>query len=166
MISKNELRRMVILGFLTDNMLETLIPLIERKHFDEQEYVFKQGDLAERLYMLNRGKVLLDQSISEKMTVSIESIRPGYTMGWSSLLSGGVEPYSRYTSNAICTEPTELFAIKSDDLSMAMDEDREMGYLISQRLIRVIARRLRHRTEQFVRIIKQHPDIDNLIIET
>jgi len=165
MIAKSELRRIVILGYLTDSMLEKLIPIVERTHFDEQEYIFRQGQLAEKFYMLNRGKVLLEQSISEKMTVSIESIRPGYSVGWSSLLSGGVEPYSRYTSDAICTEPSELFALKSDELNALMDEDREMGYLIGQRLIRVIARRLRHRTEQFLRIIKQHPDINNLIIE-
>lgn len=165
MIANSELRRMVILGYLRDSMLEKLIPIIDRVHFDEQEYIFRQGDLAEKFYMLNHGKVLLEQSISEKMTVSIESIRPGYSIGWSSLMTGGVEPYSRYTSNAICTEPSELFVVNSDELNSLMDEDREMGYLIGQRLIRVIARRLRHRTEQFLRIIKQHPDINNLIIE-
>lgn len=165
MIANSELRRMVILGFLRDGMLEKLVPIIERVHYDEQEYIFRQGDMAEKFYMLNRGKVLLEQSISEKMTVSIESIRTGYSIGWSSLLTGGVEPYSRYTSNAICTEPSELFVVKSDELNNLMDEDREMGYLIGQRLIRVIARRLRHRTEQFLRIIRQHPDINNLIID-
>ena len=115
--------------------------------------------------MLNRGKVFWSKDISEKMTVSIESIRPGYSIGWSSMMTGGLQPYSRYTSNAICTEPSELFVVSSDELNNVMDEDHDMGYLIGQRLIRVISRRLRHRTEQFLRIIKQHPDINNLIID-
>ena len=166
MIANEELRRIVILGYLTDSMLEKLIPLVERVHFNEQEYIFRQGDLAEKFFMLARGKVLLEQRISEKMTVSIESIRPGYSIGWSGMLTGGLEPYSRYTSDAICTEPSELFVINGDDLNNLLDEDHDMGYLISRRLIRVISRRLRHRTEQFVRIIKQHPDIENLIIES
>lgn len=165
MISKDELRRIVILGYLTDSMLEKLIPLVERAHFDEREYIFRQGDTAEKFFMLSHGKVLLEQRISDKMTVSIESVRPGYSFGWSGVMTGGIEPYSRYTSDAISTEKTELFILKGEDLNNLVDDDHHMGYLIFQRLTRVIARRLRHRTEQFVRIIKQHPDIDSLIIE-
>ena len=165
MISKEELRRIVILGYLTDSMLEKLIPLVERIHLNEQDYLFRQGDLAENFFMLNRGKVLLEQRISDKMTVSIESIRPGYSIGWSGMMSGGLEPYSRYTSDAICTEPSELFAISGEELNNVLDEDHDMGYMLCRRLIRVISRRLRHRTEQFVRIIKQHPDIENLVID-
>lgn len=165
MITKDELRRIVIIGYLTDSMLENLIPIVERVHVDEREYIFRQGDSAEKFYMLSHGKVLLEQRISDKMTVSIESVRPGYSFGWSGMMSGGIEPYSRYTSDAICTEASELFVLKGEDLNNLLDQDHDMGYLICQRLTRVIARRLRHRTEQFVRIIKQHPDIDNLIIE-
>jgi CRP/FNR family cyclic AMP-dependent transcriptional regulator len=165
MISKDELRRIVILGYLKDSMLEKLIPIVERAHVDERQYVFRQGDSAEKFYMLSHGKVLLEQRISEKMTVSIESVRPGYSFGWSGMMTGGIEPYSRYTSDAISTESSELFILKGEDLNNLLDQDHHMGYLICQRLTRVIARRLRHRTEQFVRIIKQHPDIDNLIIE-
>jgi CRP/FNR family cyclic AMP-dependent transcriptional regulator len=165
MITKDELRRVVILGYLTDSMLEKLIPIVERAHVDERQYVFRQGDSAEKFFMLSHGKVLLEQRISEKMTVSIESVRPGYSFGWSGMMTGGIEPYSRYTSDAISTEASELFVLKGEDLNNLLDNDHHMGYLICQRLTRVIARRLRHRTEQFVRIIKQHPDIDNLIIE-
>ena len=165
MITKDELRRIVILGYLTDSMLEKLIPIVERAHVDERQYVFRQADSAEKFYMLSHGKVLLEQRISQKMTVSIESVRPGYSFGWSGMMTGGIEPYSRYTSDAISTETSELFVLKGEDLNNLLDQDHHMGYLIGQRLTRVIARRLRHRTEQFVRIIKQHPDIDNLIIE-
>jgi CRP-like cAMP-binding protein len=80
-------------------------------------------------------------------------------------MAGGLEPYSRYTSDAICTETSELFAINGEELNNLLDDDHDMGYMLCRRLIRVISRRLRHRTEQFVRIIKQHPDIENLIIE-
>lgn len=165
MITKDELRRIVILGYLTDSMLEKLIPIVERRHVDDQEIIFRQGDSAEKFYMLGHGKILLEHRISDKMTVSIESVRPGYSFGWSGLMVGGIEPYSRYTSDAIAAEPSELFVLKGDDLNNLLEADEHMGYLIYQRLTRVIARRLRHRTEQFVRIIKQHPDIDNLIID-
>ena len=130
MITKDELRRIVILGYLTDSMLEKLIPIVERAHVDERQYVFRQGDSAEKFYMLSHGKVLLEQRISEKMTVSIESVRPGYSFGWSGMMTGGIEPYSRYTSDAISTEASELFVLKGEDLNNLLDQDHHMGYLI------------------------------------
>jgi CRP-like cAMP-binding protein len=165
MITKEDLRKIVMLGYLSDAMLEKLLPLTERVHFEEGQRIFSQGDTAENFYMLAKGKVLLEQRISEKMTVSIESIKPGYSIGWSAMLTGGLEPYSRYTSDAVCVESSELFSINGEDFNALLDSDPEMGYTMCRRLIRVISRRLRHRTDQFVRIIKRHPDIDNLIKE-
>lgn len=165
MISRDELRKVLILGYLNDSMLEMLLPHIERVRFGEREYVFKQGDIASTFYMLQRGKVLLEQRISDKISVSIEAIRPGYSLGWSAMLPYGVEPYTYYSSDAICTEPSDLLAIKGEDFNNLMEEDHQMGFIIYRRLLRVINRRLHHRTSQFVRIIKQHPDIENLVIE-
>jgi len=163
MITKEELRKMVILNILSDDMIMKIMPLVERKRFNEGEKVFRGTDMAEHFYLLNSGKILLEQRLSDKMTVSIDSIKPGYSFGWSSLLSSELEPYSRYTSDAICVEPSEVFAISGEDLQRMMEDDYHMGFLLTRRLNRVIKQRLVHRTEQFIRLIKKHPDIHNLI---
>ncbi len=163
MISKDELRRMVIIREFTDTMLEKMIPLVERLQFDERQPVFRQGDSAERFYLLIKGKVLLEQRLSDKMTVSMDAIKPGYSFGWSSIVRGTLNPYSRYTSDAICVEPSEVFAIKGEDFHIILEEDHSMGYIINRNLNRVIKQRLVYRTEQFVRIIKKHPDMESLI---
>ena len=51
MIANDELRRIVILGYLTDKMLEKLIPIVERTHVNEREYIFRQGNMAEKFFM-------------------------------------------------------------------------------------------------------------------
>ena len=163
MILKDELRRMVILNVLSDEMLEKILPIVERKRFDEGQAVFRGGDTAEFFYLLKSGKILLEQRLGDRMTVSIDSIKPGYSFGWSSLLTGELEPYSEYTSDAICVEPSEVFAINGEGLQRLMEEDYRMGFMLTRRLNRVIKQRLVHRTEQFVRLIKKHPDINNLI---
>lgn len=163
MINKEELRKMVILGQLSDAMLEKLLPLVQRKHYEEREYIFREGDTAERFYMLKRGKILLEQRLSDKMTVSIDSIKPGYSFGWSAMLGGGLEPYSRYTSDAISAEPCEIFFVAGEEFQELLENDHTMGYLLTRRLNRVIKQRLVHRTDQFIRLIKKHPDIHNLI---
>ena len=163
MINKEELRKMVILGQLSDAMLEKLFPLVERKHYEEREYIFREGDTAESFFLLKRGKILLEQRLSDKMTVSIDSIKPGYSFGWSAMLGGGLEPYSRYTSDAICAESCEVFLISGEEFQDLLENDHTMGYLLTRRLNRVIKQRLVHRTEQFIRLIKKHPDIHTLI---
>ncbi len=163
MITNNDLRQMVIFGRLTDAMLDRLLPMIEVQRFNEGDHIFKEGDTAETFFLLKSGKVLLEQRLSDKMTVSIDAIKPGYSFGWSAMLGGGIELYSRYTSDAICVEPCTVYMIIGDDIREQMQNDHTMGYFLTRRLNQVIKQRLMHRTEQFVRIIKQHPDIDNLI---
>jgi len=163
MISKDELHRMVILREFTDEMLERIIPLAERLIFDEREAVFRQGDSADLFYLLLKGKVLLEQRLSDKMTVSMDAIKPGYSFGWSSIVRGVLDPYSRYTSDAICVEPSEVIAVKAEELHDMLEADHTMGFVINRNLNRVIKQRLVYRTEQFVRIIKRHPDMESLI---
>lgn len=151
------------MNVLSDEMLEKILPIVERKRFDEGQAVFRGGDTAEFFYLLKSGKILLEQRLGDRMTVSIDSIKPGYSFGWSSLLTGELEPYSEYTSDAICVEPSEVFAINGEGLQRLMEEDYRMGFMLTRRLNRVIKQRLVHRTEQFVRLIKKHPDINNLI---
>ena len=59
MISPNDLKEMVIMTHLKEEMLETLARVTDVLTFDEKEFVFREGDRAERFYMVKRGKVLL-----------------------------------------------------------------------------------------------------------
>jgi CRP-like cAMP-binding protein len=161
MVSTEDLRQIVILSVLPDAMLQKILPLVERKQFEEQQTIFSEGDTADKFYMLVRGKVLLQQVISDKVAVSMDVIKPGFSFGWSAMLSGGMEPVGRYTSNAVCLEPCECMLIDGDAFQALLDEDYSMGYLISQRIIRIIKKRLVYRNRQFARIIEKNPDLQN-----
>jgi CRP/FNR family cyclic AMP-dependent transcriptional regulator len=158
MITKATLRQIVMLGYLTDEMLDKLIPLTEYLQFGEGEYIFRQGEKADRLYMLQQGKVLLEQQISDKVTVSMSAIRPGYSFGWSAMLDEGV-----YSTDAVTAEPSTAFSFREDRIKALMEKDHDMGYILSQRLLRVIKRRYDIRTEQFIKVIRHHPDIAGLL---
>lgn len=155
-INIEDLKRIVILSYVTDDMLNKLVPIIDILKYDEREAIFKEGDIAERFYMLRRGKILLEKRISDKITVSVGSVKAGYSFGWSAMLDGGP-----YTSDAICAEPCEIFSVRREKILPLMDTDPPLGYIISQRLIRVIKKRLDLRTEQFIRAIQNHPDLQS-----
>ena len=158
MVSIEDLRRIVLLGYLNEEQIKKLLPLIDQLMFDEKDVVFREGDISERFYLLRKGKILLEKRISDKITVSVGSVKAGFSFGWSAMLDG--DPY---TSDAICAEPSEVFSLRREKILPLMDSDPALGYILSQRLLRVIKKRLDIRTEQFLRSISKHPDIDSLV---
>ncbi len=157
MISREDLKGIVILGFLDDPMLDEMMPFVNLKTYQIGEAVFKEGNKAARFFMLKKGKVLLEKRLSDTMTVSVDSIKAGYSFGWTAMLDEDA-----YTSDAVCAEVCEVLSIYRDDLLNLMNTNHVLGYIISQRLLRVIKKRLDHRTDQFVRAIQSHPDIRSL----
>lgn len=159
MTTKNSLRSIHILENLTDAMLEKLLPHIHHEHFEERDVIFREGDRSDHFYMLKKGKVLLEKRISSKTTVSIASIKPGFSFGWSTMLN---EPLRL---DAVCAEPSVIYTLNTSEAFKQMEADPHMGYLIHKKLIRIVQQRLDLRTEQFVRVISKHPHIQPLLEE-
>ena len=158
MITIEDLKQIVMLGYLTDAMLEKLVPITDLLLFDENDIIFRQGEKSSRLYMVKQGKVLLEQKITDKITVSISAIKPGFAFGWSAMLDE-----ERYTSYAIAAERCELFSFREEKLKTLFQEDHSLGFIMSQRLLVIMKKRYDIRTEQFIKTIKHHPDIGSLL---
>ncbi len=158
MVLKEDLKKIVILGYLQDYMIDNLLPCVDLLMFEERETIFREKEPATRFYMVKRGKVVLEQRISDKITVSVGAIKAGYSFGWSAVLVDGT-----YTSDAVCTETCEVFSVRSDRLKNLLDNDHSMGYMLTQRILQIIKSRLDHRTDQFIRTVTSHPDIEFLL---
>lgn len=159
MITRDTLKQIVMLTYLTDDMLDELVPITELLQFDEKEYVFRQGDSADRYYSILQGIILLEQRIGSGITISLSSIKQGYSIGWSAMLDGSEESYS---TDAICAEPTQLLSFRAKKLKGLFEQNHHLGYIMSQRLLHVVKKRYDIRTEQFIRAIKDHPDLGAL----
>ena len=147
-----------MLGDLTDEMLDKLIPITELLHFDEREIIFRQGEKAQRFYMLQDGKVILEQRITDKIAVSVSAIKSGNSFGWSAMLDGEV-----YTIDAVCAEPCKVFTLRDKEIKALFEEDHSLGFIMSQGLLRIIKKRYDIRTEQFLKTLRHHPEISNLL---
>ncbi len=159
MITRETLKQIVMLTYLTDDMLDELIPITELLQYDEKEFVFHQGDIADRYYSILQGIVLLEQRIGSGITISLSSIKQGFSLGWSAMLGGTEENYS---TDAICAEPTQLLSFRAKKLKVLFEQNHHLGYIMSQRLLHVVKKRYDIRTEQFIKAIKDHPDLGAL----
>ena len=157
MVTTEHLKEMVIMTHLKDDMLDRIISITDVLIFEDQEIIFRQGDIADRFYMVKRGKVLLEQRLAEKITVSVGSIKPGFAFGWSTMIEEGY-----YTTDAVCAEPCEIFLMRGDKIRALCEKDPYMGYLLSRRLLVILKKRYDHRTGQFIKVIKHHPDMKDL----
>jgi len=158
MVTRNDLKQIVLLGHLTDGMLGKLIPITDLLCFDEKEFIFRQGDKSDRFYMLKKGKVLLELKVSDKITVSVSAIKPGFSFGWSAMLD---EEY--FTVHALCSEPSQVYSFRAEKLKALFEEDHSLGYIMSQRLLVILKKRYDIRTEQFIKTITHHPDLASLM---
>jgi CRP-like cAMP-binding protein len=159
MVSVENLRDIIILSRFTDEMLEQFKSHVDVHHYNEDDLVFREGDPADRFYILKHGKILLEKKIGEKISFAIGAIKPGYSFGWSAMLDEGAS----YTTRTVCAEPCEVYAIESVQLKSLLSEDPHVGYLFMTRLLWVVKNRLDHRTSQFMTVLRNHPDIENLI---
>lgn len=158
MIAREDLKQIIMLGYLTDEMLDKLIPIIELLHFDKRELVFRQGEKARHFYMLKEGKVILEQRITDKIAVSVSAIKPGNSFGWSAMLDG-----EEYSIDAVCAEPSKVFSLRDEKIKALFEEDHSLGFIMSQRLLHIIKKRYDIRTEQFIKTIRHHPEISSLL---
>jgi len=157
MITREDLKQIVMLAYLTDPMLDNLARIVDVLKFERDEVIFKAGEPSTRYYMLSVGTVLLEQRISDKVTTIVGSIKPGYSFGWSALIEN-----EAYTTDAVCDEPSEVFSFKREKIFKLFEQDPEMGLIMHQRLLVIIKKRLDYRTEQFRQAIMNHPDMQNL----
>ena len=157
MTTKEDLKQIVMLTYLTDSMLDNLAQIIDFLKFNPDEILFRENEPADRFYMMKSGNILLEQRISDTVTACIGSIKPGFSFGWSAMIEGGV-----YTVDAICQEPSEIYSFKRDKIEELFKQDPEMGFRMYQRLLVIIKKRLDYRTGQFRQAIKNHPDMQDL----
>lgn len=158
MIPKSDLQRIIILESLTDTMLDRIAPEIQLIRIPGQKTVFEEGQQADRFYMLKNGKIVLEKQISSHVTVSLGAIKAGYSFGWSAIFG---EPYSFL---AITAEESEIFTIEANVIMAMMESDPLMGYRVMGSLTRMMKNRMDRIEEQFLRAIREHPDMESLLI--
>jgi CRP-like cAMP-binding protein len=157
---QEDLNQIVMLTYLSEPMRENLARIIDILQCDKGEVIFREGEAADRFYMLRQGSILLEQRISENVTACVGSIKPGYSFGWSAMVEDGL-----YTTDAVCVELSEVLSFKRDKICKLFRSDPEMGFRFYQRLLIIIKKRLDYRTEQFRRAIMHHPDMQQLFCD-
>ena len=152
------LKRCELFLGLDDNDLQKIVdlPSCQGKACKTREIIFRAGEEAKHLYVLEEGRVDLvvkmptSSSHLPEQTV-VRTITKGGIFGWSALV-----PPHVFTMSAISKEPSKVVAISGNELRTLFDKDTHLGYEVMDSLIRVVGARVRN-IEQLLVTGKRSP---------
>ncbi|NQS99209.1 MAG: cyclic nucleotide-binding domain-containing protein [candidate division Zixibacteria bacterium] len=105
--------------------------------FEPDQFIYREGDPANRFFLIRRGRVGLEVSIPNRGFITIEIIGSGELLGWSWL----IPPYKcQFTARV--HELTQAIALDGQYLRTQCHEDHELGYEFYSFFSDIIVRRL------------------------
>jgi CRP-like cAMP-binding protein len=117
--------------------LATLRTHAQRASFAAHQYLGREGQPADRFYLIHSGHVALEARTPHRDGVRIETVGAGDPVGWSWLL-----PPHRWQFDARAVEAVEAIAIDAQSLREQCERDHEFGFQVLRRLLAVVAKRL------------------------
>lgn len=149
MIHIEEFKAIRMLSYLDDDMLKKIEPITCIIEFKAGEYIFKEGEYADRLYSIIDGDVGLETEKNPSKLILVTRITRGMTLGFSALLD---TEHRKYLGYARALTDVKLFSWKGAELEKLFVDDYEMGFLIMRRIANIIDKRLQITKTQLVDI--------------
>ncbi len=117
------------LALLTDCAMAT--------HFKKGQTILREGEFANRFYLIESGKVVLESGYGFGDPVMIETIGAGDLLGWSWMFP----PYVwQFTARAV--EPTTAIFFYGTILRECCEKEQSLGYELFKRMSVVMMKRL------------------------
>jgi CRP-like cAMP-binding protein len=134
MVKANELAKFYLFNIFTEEQLEKLAEITEKKTYKKKDHIYEDGDRAKHLFVVKEGSVSL-----RRFELGDDDVGIGFEMRESGDLFGAasfMHP-QHYTLTAVCLEDSEVIAIDADKLSDLCEKDPAVGYRLMLKIARV-----------------------------
>ncbi|HZR92582.1 MAG TPA: cyclic nucleotide-binding domain-containing protein [Gaiellaceae bacterium] len=131
--------------------LELLAGCASNVRYSDGEVLFRQGDEANRFYVVRHGLVALETFVPPRGAITIETIQPGEVVGWSWLF-----PPHRWRFDARALGLVRATAFDGDCLRGKCDADPALGYDLMSRFAQVLIDRLEWTRLRLLDIYGEH----------
>jgi len=141
-IDRELLANSAIFKDLDDDELDKIARICEVESLKWDEYVFREGDDGDRLYLITKGAVRISRNVPGTGEEAITVLKKGACFGEMAML----DPSTRST-DAIVESRCELLTIAREEFEAVMESDRELAYKVLRAVIRILSERLRQTNE-------------------
>jgi CRP/FNR family cyclic AMP-dependent transcriptional regulator len=129
-------------------------------HFSKGETILREGDVANRFYLIESGKVVLESGEDFGEPAVVDTIGPGDLLGWSWMFP----PYVwRFTARGI--EPTDTIFFYGTILRKYCEKDHSLGYELFKRITPVMLRRLRAARNKILSIHAHGTSLEPVVLQ-
>lgn len=134
---------------ITPEYIGLLRPLFERASFGSGSVVINQGETAEYIYLIERGKAEISYKPYDDTTITVSHVEAGGLFGWSALVGS-----PKYTSSAMAIEDLDTIRMRGSDLRKLCAEHPEAGRVILDKLAGAVTARWSDAHEQIKSILE------------
>ena len=131
------LRGIQFLHDFSQQHLDAIANVARLREFDARQVVFREGDIAEQVYLVDVGNVSLEICAPSVGCKRILTIGPGEILAWSALLE-----HAPLTATARTVEATRLVELNAAQLFSVFEKNPRFGYEFMRRAIFALAKRL------------------------
>jgi CRP/FNR family transcriptional regulator, cyclic AMP receptor protein len=119
--------------------LDLILGCTSEARFDSGEIIFREGERANKFYIILQGKVALEAlMVPERDPIIVINLGENDVLGWSWLF-----PPHRWHFDARATALTKAISIDGNKLRKRCEEDHDLGYELMKRFANIIEQRLR-----------------------
>jgi CRP-like cAMP-binding protein len=140
---------------LREEHLEVLARCAMPVEFKTGEVLFREGDPANRFFLIQEGRVVIEAGHSGRGVIPIETLGAGDVLGWSWLFP----PYY-WHFDARAVEPTKAVFLYGTRLREYCDEDHDLGYEMLKRFAEVVIQRLQSTRTQLLGVTSPRNQMD------
>jgi len=147
-------QRIVEHSFISSMLPEhqaVLVECAQEMKFDTDQILFREGQPANQLFLIERGRIQLESHRLGKASspfTPVQVLGEGEVLGWSWLF-----PPFTWHLQARALEPTSVIVLNGGHLLATAERDTQFGYCLMKRVARVVIQRL-----QATRIQLSHRD--------
>jgi len=105
--------------------------------FDPGHFIFREGEDADKFYLIRTGRVSIEVYSPEKGPISIQTVDDGDILGWSWL----IPPY-KWHFDARAIDLTRAIALDGKCLRNKCEDDYVLGYEIMKRFAYIMEQRV------------------------
>ncbi|MGB7343202.1 MAG: cyclic nucleotide-binding domain-containing protein [Pirellulaceae bacterium] len=131
------LRQMPIFGGLSESSLELILAKSTLQVIAKSEYLFREGDPADSLFVLKSGRVLV-QKQHDDQSITLGELGEGDCLGEMALID-----FQQRSASILAIEDCEAIEISSSGLRELMKTDLMQYTMIMMNMGREVSRRLR-----------------------
>jgi CRP/FNR family transcriptional regulator, cyclic AMP receptor protein len=130
-------------------------------HFKKGQTILREGEIANRFYLIESGNVVLESGEGFGEPVVLETIGAGDLLGWSWMFP----PYVwHFTARA--AEPTEAIFFYGTILREYCERDHSLGYELFKRMASVMLRRLQAARKKMLSIQTHETALEPVVLES